>query len=59
MITVSAFEYETESLMRMDEAGQVYLADTLLGVYFQHDYYFMCGDNTNDRMTLVIGDITR
>lgn len=42
-------EYETESLMRMDEAGQVYLADTLLGVYcFHHDYYFMCGDNTND-----------
>lgn len=42
-------EYETDASIRMDNAGKVYLADTLLNIYrFQHNYYFMCGDNTTD-----------
>lgn len=42
-------EYETKAPIRIDKMGQVYLADTLLNSYcFQHDYYFVCGDNIND-----------
>lgn len=41
-------EYETGQRMKM-ENGQVYLTDSLLTSYsFQHDYYFMQGDHTED-----------
>lgn len=41
-------EYETGQRMKM-ENGQVYLSDSLLTSYsFQHDYYFMQGDHTED-----------